>query len=297
MKKIRYMLIFEVILCLALSKQIYSIDCICDPYLISINIDTLQPGIVEVKRCYAPCENESCCVVDTISEKALLDSLIEDYNRNKFVIIAYIDSLINVPAPDSPIVEPYPLTESLHIVVDSTFKEPFVERNIWIMYSGFCKWSAQPMLNKKFIAFFDTSYQFIEDLGLYPRNECEGEVGYFIEEGRIKKSGNIHGLPGVSVELSKFFDAIGVNIINRKRSYINPKKKVIEISLNSKRILLKKKGIISVNIFNMSGKRMQVDTFISIDRVIMNIEGLKTGIYLLKVGMKNNSYVKNFIIK
>lgn len=278
--------ILGMILGLGSGSCLYSLDCLCPPSPNSIRLDTLTDGVVLVTKCYSTSTNEDSCVADTASVQDLLDSLVQDYENNTIAIIGHIKNVISVL--DSGIVFPQQLSESLLVVIDSVLKGFFGEESLWVRHAGACKWSAEPMKDRKFLAFFN-EWDEIEDMGVYPRTECDKERAYFLNQDTIVKSGEINGLPGVSVQLNEFLAVIAASSV-RRRMHDHAKKNEIDIYrsyftewyMNNKKSVAQS-GISTVRILNMTGQVVGRVRDVKSQGALSNPKHLSQGVYFIMV--------------
>lgn len=176
-------------------------------------------GVAIQEACYP---KFGTCLVDTFHRAKLKQELVDQYKGSKYSIFGYVDSVKNFENYDTTwyrgeinFIDTF-TNERIHISVHSDLKDSLPTRRLsfldrWVAFvEGPFSTTYTALRDTPFVAFFN-KYDSIHHLGIGPMDGCFFEPNvYHVLGGRIHKKG-LHGyrMPGVSVSLEEFFQAVG----------------------------------------------------------------------------------------
>jgi len=165
-----------------------------------ISLDTLSPGVVEVKIC-----GDTTCTnvwsIDTVSESQLLDDLEKNFHQKANAIYGHVAEVNRISTGDSLLFIEFP--DSVLVVFDSILKGEITRDSIWyrVVVGQWGENDFRSLIGKTFLSFHDSTTE-ITDLGFSSPGLCQFTPnGFFLEEGKIRKTGTGE-FPGVSVSLA-----------------------------------------------------------------------------------------------
>lgn len=276
-----------------------------------IRLDTLAPGIVEVKGCInAACDEFT---LDTVSERELMDTLEVKYNSNNYCAIGHISEAADVAfggcytdsVTGAVICPAYPLPESVLVVFDTLLKGQMPGDRLWYLAHRGSIWDNRysDLKDKTFLAFFN-AYDSIQQLGFYPIRACEREAtGYFIVNNKIMGTGN-KGMPGISVSLNDFMNQIPVERTVDGLDFgfsihPNPVCDVVTVSIvgdyPAKHVDLKLFDLRGRLVSEMPSAALQKPGGINGSQ--WNVGGLPNGIYLLRARFDDKYMAKKLFLQ
>jgi hypothetical protein len=196
-----------------------SILCDCLPsYYKSLTLDTLSPGVVKVTKCYDELWTnygsvKDTCVIDTSYEQKLFDSLHSQYINKKLMIIGHVDSVLTIH--DTIWIEDA-VHESLFVAIDTVLKGSLTTKSRWFIFFDGCKNGYGSILKKPFISFLN-DLDSLSRLEIDPGTLGSNPSGFFLAGNKIYTS----SMPGVSVDLQAFLDAMSAGVRNAARNPAN----------------------------------------------------------------------------
>jgi hypothetical protein len=197
-----------------------SILCDCIPIFPykSYTLDTLTSGVVKVTKCYYELWTnygsvKDTCVIDTSYEQKLLNSLRSQYMNKKSMIIGYVDSVIAIH--DTFWIEDA-VHESLSVAIDTVLKGSLAAKSRWFIFFDGCKNGYGSILKKPFISFLN-DFDSLSRLGIDPGFLDGNPNGFFLAGNKIYTP----SMPGVSVDLMAFLDAMSAGVRNTTRNPVN----------------------------------------------------------------------------
>lgn len=176
-------------------------------------------GVAIQEACY---QGFSTCFVDTFYSAKLRDTLAALYQARKYAIFGYVDGVRNYETYDSVFymgqlyyIDTF-TTEQVDVSIHTFLKDTLPVRRLtfidrWIPLGGDPLSTTHiPLMDTPFVAFFDR-YDSLKHLGLGPMDGCFFEPTVFsIHHDRIHRKGMPgERMPGVSVTLGDFFQAVG----------------------------------------------------------------------------------------
>ena len=296
--------------------------------------DTLSTGVVQRSVCIDPRypPNASMCyqdsILDTVSEKQILDSLVSQFRLFDNVLVGHFDSFYvtdNDTFSDT-LVSPwckylYPGTGTvivdnrncdfgrvyLHLVCDTAIKGTRVD-DIWIYecLTGFGALDYTTLMRDQFIGYFNgckTTYEFGLGFGDFCINT---PLGYFIQGGRIVYSspGGLepHGPLGVSVDINDFYLAVeGIAVeqrgslnsfANQVRAAPNPLNPSATISYN-----LGPGRTGDMRIYDIRGKMVFERAVQDMGTVLWDAGSLPGGVYVLTVVSRGQKFSRKLVLQ
>jgi len=238
--------------------------------------DTVSPGITTLSTCY----DGAFCLLDTFSEKGLLDFLVSQYNKHDFAFLGTIDSIPHERYIDTLYyADTFAIDaqerEVIRIVVTTPLKgvlpTQFTFSETWSAHyldsAHTDSISYRPVAGRKVLLFYSDTAT-LWNMQLLPSQEClYMATGNFADNDTLTREG-LSRVEGIGIPLRRFLDRVAVEnppqrVGNKGHFRISPNPARIgqRVSLNYLPEVEKRKkpfNPITFSVFNIRGELVHI---------------------------------------